>query len=171
MLTSVPLAVKAASRQVTIRHPNAFNVVVSRKAVLRTELDEDGDENTMGGAPTLGGMGVLRSEDEAEFEYRELGEGKMLFAAPFSPMDTNKQGSALVAENMREVLLESLAKPGEDGYFEATTGDLVMVDLGMGIIMAYTVENVSGNIQIPPYTRRLVLNPRDDLSYVEPFEE
>lgn len=172
MLTSVPTSINAASRQVTLRHPNAFDCTISRKKVVRVELGANGDASEMGGSPTLGGMGVLRSEDEAEIEYVELGEGKLLFSGPgpFQPQDMIERDNALVAENAREVVIESIAKPGTEGFFVADTGDLVCITLGPGVVMAYDVATVTGTVALPPYTRKLVLNPRDDLSYIEPFE-
>lgn len=171
MLTSVPTAINNASRQVTLRHPNAFDVVIYRKEVNRVELDGQGDPSEMGGAPTLGGMGVLRSEDEADFDYQPLGEGKMLFAAPFGVTDVVKHGDSLVAENQREVLVECKAKPDAPDFWVAETGDLLMVDLGMGVIMAYELVTISGTVNVPPYTRRYMANPRDDLAYLEPFAD
>lgn len=170
MLTSVPSAINAASRQVVLRHPNAFDCIVSRKRTLRVEPDPDsGDPSEMGGSPTMGGMGVLRSEDEDNFEYEELGAGKLMFAAPFQPMDAIERDNGLVPETQREVLIEALAAAGAPGHFLADSGDLVVITLAPGVLVAYEVATVSGTVNIPPYTRRLVLNPRDDLAYLAPF--
>lgn len=177
MLNSVPTAINAASRQVTLRHPNAFDCIVSRKRVVRVELDGAGAPSTSAGLPTMGGMGVLRSEDEVEFEYDELGAAKLLFAGPgpYQAQDMNERDNALLTENSREVLIESVAKPGalegEPQYFVADTGDLVSLTLGLGVVLSYEVATVSGTVNLPPYTRKLVLNPRDDLNYVEPFTD
>lgn len=177
MLNSVPIAINAASRQVTLRHPNSFDCIVSRKRVVRIEVDAEGDPSTMGGSPTMGGMGVLRSEDEVEFEYDELGPAKLLFAGPgpYQAQDMIERDNALLTENSREVLIESIAKPGalvgEPQYFVADTGDLVSLTLGLGVVLSYEVATVSGTVNLPPYTRKLVLNPRDDLNYVEPFTD
>lgn len=171
MLTSVPQAINASSRQVVLRHPNSFDCVVSRKRTLRSEVDPDtGAPSEMGGEPTMGGMGVLRAEDEAEFDYVELGPAKLLFAAPYQAMDTIDRDNALVPEAQREVLIEATAEPGTAGHFVADSQDLVVLTLAPGVLMAYEVGSVPGNVHIPPYTRRYVLNPRDDLAYVEPFE-
>lgn len=172
MLTSVPTAINQSNRQVVLRHPNSFDAVVSRKRVVRVELVA-GAPGEMGGNPTLGGMGVLRSEDEADYEYDELGPAKLLFAGPgpFQPQDIIERDNGLVAETQREVLIECVAKPGETGFFVADTSDLVSIMLGPGVVMVYDVATVSGTVNIPPYTRRLVLNPRDDLNYIEPFTD
>lgn len=170
MLTSVPRAINAASRQVVLRHPNAFECVVSRKRVSRVETDPvTGNASEMGGDPTLGGMGVLRNEDEADFDYEELGAAKLLYAAPYAQRDTIDRDNAQVPEIEREVLIEATAEPGTPGHFVADTADLVVITLAPGVVMAYEVGTVRGTVNIPPYTRRLILNPRDDLAYVEPF--
>lgn len=169
MLTSVPSAINRAARQVTLRHPNAFDVTVYRKVLKRVEKDDSGADSTMGGTPTLGGMGVLRSEEEADYEYTELGLGKMMFAGAFEPQDFNEHDSALIAENARAVLIEAKAEPGAAGYFLADTTDLVMADLGMGVILSWEVATASGTVNVPPYTRKLIVNPRDDLNQLDPF--
>ncbi len=177
MLNSVPTAINKAARQVTLRHPNAFDCIVSRKRVVRTELDGNGDPSTSAGMSTLGGMGVMRTEDESEFEYDELGAAKLLFAGPgpYQPMDMNERDNALLTENSREVLIECVANQGapngDPQYFVADTGDLVSLTLGLGVVLSYVVATVSGTVNLPPYTRKLVLNPRDDLNYVEPFTD
>jgi hypothetical protein len=53
------VAINSAARRVTLLHPAAFSVVVSRKRVLRVEAGPDGD-SVSAGMPTLGGMGVMR---------------------------------------------------------------------------------------------------------------
>lgn len=174
MLTSVPVAINRSARVVTLRHPNSFSCVVSRKRVKRIEPDPgSGDPSEMGGAPTMGGMGVLRSEDEADFEYVLLGDAKMMFAGPgpYQPRDAVDANSALVPETLREVTIESVIDPEKEGGFVADSGDLIMVTLGAGVVVAYDVATVSGTVHVAPYTRRYILNPRDDLNYIEPFAD
>ncbi len=170
MLNAVPRTINAASRQITLRHPNSFDCIVSRRVNKRVEAGADGKPSESAGMPTLGGMGVLRSEDEAEFEYVPLGPAKVLSSAPFSPMDLNDPASATLAEQQKEALIECVAAPGTPEYFEAQNNDLLMMDLGLGVIMAFEVAVLESRVNVPPYTRRYVLNPRDDLNYLEPFE-
>lgn len=170
MLTSVPLANARAHRLVVLRHPNSIEAVVSRKKITRVENDPvTGLPSQSSGQPTLGGMGVLRSEDETEIEYVELGEAKCLFVGPFTPTDLVERDNGTVTPNQREATIECKANPGEPGYFEADSGDLVLLTLGMGVVVAYEVASLSSPIGIAPYMRKIVLNPRDDLSYLEPF--
>lgn len=168
MLTNVPASVSYSSRQVVLRHPNSMTCHVWRKQVLRTELDDLGDPSVMGGSPTMGGMGVLRSEDESEFEYQELGEGRMLFVGIYQPADVVERDNGLVPAELQEALVECLVDPAAPGFFLVDTSDVVFLDLGMGNLMPYEVATVTGGIHIPPYTRRLVLNPRDDLAHLAP---
>jgi hypothetical protein len=170
MLTQVPLAIRKHARLVVLRHPNNNECTVWRKKVKRVEVDTStGGESLMGGSPTLGGMGVLRSEDEADFDYEELGPGKMLLTGMFQPSSENDQASALLSQPMQEAQVEPDAEPGQEAYFEPDVGDLVLQHIGFGVIIAFTIEDVIGNVGIPPYTRKLVLQPRDDLHSLEPF--
>lgn len=165
MLTAVPTSVNRISRQVTLRHPNAFDAVVTRKVVKRVEPDANGDPSEMGGAPTLGGMGVLRSEDEADFEYETLGEAKVLYAAPVGQRDMIDRGNGVLVEPAREVLIECKAKEDDPAFFVTQNDDLVCIVVGPGVVIAYTSATAASPIALAPYERRYVLNPRDDLSY------
>ena len=170
MLNNVAESVSFSTRQVVLRHPNSMPCTVWRKTLTRTETDPiTGAPTTMGGSPTLGGMGVLVAEDEAEFTYVELGTGRMMFSGPYQPSDMVERDDALLQAPMQEALVEATANPGTDGYFLPEKYDLVIVEPGLGTALAYSVENIIGSLAIPPYTRKLVLNPRDDLHALEPF--
>lgn len=178
MLNSVPSAVNSHTRLVVLRHPNTMPCTVFRKVVKRIETLEEIDpvnnpDNTdhseMGGMPTLGGMGVLRSEDEADFEYEPLGEARCLFAGPYVPNDMNERDDAVLQQNLQEAQVECLADPGTPEHFVTDTSDLVMITPGLGVVLAYDVATAMGQSNIPPYVRKLVLNPRDDLHSLEPF--
>lgn len=173
MRTSVPVAINNASRVVTLRHPNAFPCIVSRKRVQRVELDpETGLPSEMGASPTMGGMGVLRSEDEAEIEYEELGAAKMLFAGPgqYPNADVIERDNGTLPMVQTEATIECIAEPGKPGHFIVENGDLIAVDMGLGVVTAFEVDKPRSSVMIPPYTRRFILNPRDDLSYVPGFD-
>jgi hypothetical protein len=172
MLTNVPIAIRRHARLTVLKHPNSTDCTVWRKRITRKEASPlTGQESQMGGAPTLGGMGVLRSEDEAEFDYEEIGAGKMLLVGMFQPSSENDQGSALLQQSMQEALIECDSEPSQPAYFEADLGDLIMQDMGMGVVLTYSVEDIQGNVGIPPYTRRLIIQPRDDLHHLEPFAD
>lgn len=136
---------------------------------MRVELNEAGAPSEMGGSPTLGGMGVLRSEDETEFEYEELGPGRMLYVGQHVQADVIERDNALLPENMKEALVESVAAAGAAGHFVVDTGDVVFLYVGVDgqgvpMLMPFEAVSIVGNINIPPYTRKVVLNPRDDLA-------
>lgn len=170
MLNAVPTAINAATRQVVLRHPNSMDCTVFKKVVKRVELDPDsGETQEEGGMPTLGGMGVLRNEDESDFDYVERGPAKCLFAGVFAPNDLNERDDAVLQQDAQEAQVECLAAPGTPEYFQADTTDLVMITPGLGVVLAYEVATISGMANIPPYVRKLVLNPRDDLHALEPF--
>jgi hypothetical protein len=76
MLTNVPIAINALARKVVINHPNTVNIVAVRKRVTRPDP-------LSGGLPTMGGMGVISSDDEEAIEWDLLGNGYALKAQPF----------------------------------------------------------------------------------------
>ena len=165
MLTSVPTAVNKATRAVVLRHPNSMPCTVWRKRITRVELNGNGQPSEMGGAPTLGGMGVLRSEDETDFEYDELGPGMCLFVGPFQPADVNDREDGLLQPQQQEAQVEAK----EMGAFDVNVGDLVIIEMGLGVVLAYEAAGLTGSVNIPPYVTKVVLNPRDDLHSLDPF--
>jgi hypothetical protein len=169
MLTSVPETIRRHARMVTLNHPNSFGAVIWRKEVKRVELGPNGQPSEMGGAPTMGGLGVLRSEDEAEIDYVERGPAKVVFCGVYQPTSENDQGSAQLLANMQEALIECTLDPSDALWFECGQGDLVFIDMGFGVILAHSIEDVMSTVNVPPYTRKFVLQPRDDLGNLEPF--
>lgn len=171
MLTSVPTAVNAAARRVVLKHPNAMPCTVWRKQVSRAPMPGGAAPSMMGGMPTLGGMGVLSSEEEDRIEYVELGPASMLTLGPYQPTDMVDRDNGIVAQLGLEVRVESVAEPGEAGHFTADQHDLVAVTPGMGVVLAYEVTGVLSQANIPPYVRRLAVTPRDDLHQLAPWVE
>lgn len=175
MLTSVPMAINRSTRLVVLRHPNSIPCTVWRKRVVRVEVDPtSGLPSEMGGAPTMGGMGVLRSEDEADYEYDELGPAKTLLCGIFQPADMNDRDNLLIAPNAQEVQVECLDPTADlpnPPQFTVDVGDLIFLEMGMGVIVTFEVVNTTGSVNIPPYVRKLVVNPRDDLHHLEPFTD
>jgi len=169
MLVTVSKSVTYATRQVVLRHPNGFPCGVWRKKVTRTEKDDLGGDSTMGGSPTLGGMGVLRADDETDIDYQELGQARMLLCGVFQSADMNERSDAHLQPQLQETQIVSVAEPDAADYFEVNSGDLVIQDLGLGVLLAYDVATVVGSVNIPPFVRRVVLQPRDDLHALEPF--
>lgn len=159
MLNAVPVAVAKASRNVVLRHPNSIAAVALRKVVTRTSSD------TQGGMPTIAGTGVLVSEDEVDYDYEELGPCMVLMTGAFNDDDANMQdsgGSLIYAPPPVNACVEPIAEPATSGYFTLEQFDMVTLTPGAGIALSYEVIGVNGNINIPPYTRRYILNPRQD---------
>lgn len=162
MLNNVPTQINRSVRLVTLRHPNAMDCTVWRKQVNRTAAAEPLE---MGGLPTLGGLGMLDSEDEADFSFVELGDAKIVFAGQFLGEGANwndaETGLNYPAPPM-EALIECLVEPGQPGYFLPDKPDMVSVEPGNGMVVLYEVIGATGSVNIPPYTRKLVLAPRQD---------
>lgn len=158
MLTNVPTAYRVAIRAKVMRHPNSMPCEVWRKRVTRTMGAEDG---SMGGLPTLGGIGILDPEDEAEVDYDLLGEGRVLFAATYEPStlsdrrDTAQQGMA-----------EASIEPDTEGAWEPKDSDLVMCLPGGGAVLTYEVTRVINTVNIPPYVAKVELQAQGELMFV-----
>lgn len=167
MLHKVPQHINRAARAVVLNHPNTFPAFMFRKRVTRTNTPPD----EMGGAQTIGGMGVLSSEDEALVEWDELGYAGVLIVEQYQggQMSDRDDATDANAAEMR-ALIESDAAPDEEGYFEVKRHDVVYLLMGEGVALAYEVVTIEGNVALPPYTRKYVLNKRDDLHFVEQFK-
>lgn len=155
MLNIVPTTLNRAARIVVLRHPNRQECLVMRKVVKR--VAPAGEE--MGGLPTLGGMGVLDAEDEADVDYEHAGWGLALFTGIYDGSAVNDAGSNPIPASAREAIVE----PEVEGEFQVEKGDLVMLTPGGEVVLPYEVVGVSSTVDIPPYTRKLILNARDDL--------
>jgi len=165
MLNNVPAAINTASRQVVLRHPNAQVCHVFKKTINRV-VTEDPEE--LGGHPTIGGMGVLDSEDEADYDYdTERGEGRILFTGIYTPTiggTTDDDLGAIYPEPPLEALIESIGNPGTSEHFESEKHDMIMVYPGGDFVIPYEIVGVTPTTGIPPYTRKYYLNPRADMA-------
>jgi len=169
MVAAVPSVVKDATRMVVLRHPRSLDATVWKKVVTRVEADPaTGLPSEMGGAPTLGGMGVLRSEDEPEFEYEERGPAKLLLCGVWEGQPINDRGNATI-QPAQEAQIVATADPGTPEHFSPEVGDLVMVDMGAGAVFGFSIEDMPSSTYIGPMIPRYVIQPRDDLHNLEPF--
>lgn len=161
MLTNVPDAINRMARNVVVNHPNTFNCEVYRKTVTRTAPE------TVDGNPTLGGLGVLDTMDEEQFEYAFLGYGYALHADGFSPAPMVDRHDANIGtgEEFR-FLIEPEEPSGHPGWFDVRTHDVAYLLLGDGPApakLAFEVIGTETTSNIPPYTIRFITNRRDDL--------
>jgi len=162
MLTNVPNAINRMTRNVIMNHPNTFNCQAFRKQVTRAAL------GTMGGMPTMGGLGVLDSMDEEEFEYIHLGNGYALPAEGFAPAPMVKRGDAHIGSGDEfRFLIEPEEPAGHPQWFDLRNHDIVYLLLGSTAPdcakLAFEVVGIETTSNIPPYTTRYIMNRRDDL--------
>ncbi|PIQ55367.1 MAG: hypothetical protein COW02_03415 [Comamonadaceae bacterium CG12_big_fil_rev_8_21_14_0_65_59_15] len=160
MLTNVPAAVNRMSRNVVVNHPNAFNCQVFRKTITRTG-------QVVSGMPTLGGMGVISSEDEEQFTYTWVGNGYSLQVEMFQPSAMMERGDANNGSaNEFRFLIEPEEAEGMPGTFVPKKYDVMYLLLGEGPApakIAFEIVGVEAMLNIPPYSTRYIANRRDDL--------
>lgn len=162
MINNVPVAISGAARAVTRRHPNSIDCVVYRK-VLTAPAGEQ-----MGGLPTLGGMGVLKSEDDPDFEYKKIGPGKILVTGVFSGGEMTDQGDNIAPDQpMQEAQIVSADDlPG----FEVQKGDLIGMMPGGGVLIGFEIIGKASSVAIYPYVAKWVIAPRDELHDLTPWK-
>lgn len=159
MLNNVSLAVRRSVRAVTLNHPNRMTCTVYRKVVTRTAPD------SLGGLPTLGGLGVLNDEDETDFEYQPLGDGCVVMLGIYQGGGRSDDNSLL--DNPNTPQQEAFLEPVVDDGFIPKKHDLVSIVIG-DAILPYEITDITGTVNIPPFTQKYVLQLRDELVYVTP---
>jgi hypothetical protein len=160
MLNNVAIAVNRANRQRTLREPNSIDCVLFTKRVDRADEGAAFD-----GAPTLGGAGMLSSEDEVNYTWVVACDARIHFAQGFAaPLgNTSDNGGHLdYEEQVLQASIEPIPNPGTEGYVLPDRQMLVAVLVGGGVIVNYQIVDVTGDINIHPYTRNYLLNPRPD---------
>ena len=159
MLNNVPLAIRRSVRAVTLNHPNRMTCTVYRKVVTRVAPD------TLGGLPTLGGLGVLEDDDEADFDYQSLGDGVVVMLQVYQGGFRSDDNSLL--DNPNTSQQEPLLEPLIDDGFTPKKHDLVSIVIG-DALLPYEITEITGTVNIPPFTQKYVLQLRDELVYVSP---
>ena len=161
MLTNVPTAINRTLRNVLINHPNTCSCEVYRKVVTRP--------GGAGSPPTLGGLGVLDSMDEEQFEYEFLGRGLAMPAegGSFAPAPMVRRGDANIgAEDVFRYAVVPEEPEGQPGWFSLRTHDVLYLLLGTGPSppkLAFEVLGEETTSNIPPFTTRYITARRDDL--------
>ncbi|NDI85076.1 hypothetical protein [Undibacterium crateris] len=165
MLNSIPKQIAKGARSVTLKHPNAFDCDAYRKVLSR------GSDGQMGGVPTMGGLGVLDSEDEDDVDWHLLGDCKMLQVGTFEPSSFNDRETTLDVKYTQMIaLIESLADPDTKEYFIADKHDVIFINISESVAIGFEIVDIIGDINIAPYTRKYVLEKRDELLYVNGFK-
>jgi len=161
MLTNVSIGIKRMARNVVMNHPNSWNCQVFRKVVKRTAPE------TVAGAPTMGGLAVLDSMDEEDYEYVHLGNGYALRAEGFAPAPMTKRGDANIGSGEGMLFLVEPKEPsGHPDSFDLRNHDVMLIWLGTApdcAKLAFEVVGIETTSDIPPYTTRYIMNRRDDL--------
>lgn len=166
MLNQIPTQQNNAIRIVTLRHPNSFDAYLYRKILLRIGDDE------VGGIPTIGGLGVLSTEDEPDTDWEEKGEAKVLFVDSYMASGMNDLQSNVNYEGVGfYARIESIASPDSEGWFQPKKNDIVYLVIADSVAVAYQITDVSGVSGIPPYTQRYELQKRDDLHFIPSLKE
>lgn len=170
MITNVPIRIMEAARTVALKHPNSIDCVLFRKVLLTPP-----DAEQMGGLPTLGGMGVLRGDDVPDFEYQQIGTGKILVTGTFSGGAMADDGESIAPgadQNLQEaqivcldVVVGGVKQPGA----EPARGDLVGMMPGGGVLIGFEIIDQTGNVAIYPYATKWVIAPRDELHDLAPW--
>ena len=166
MLTNVQAGINAMTRNVIIHHPNTYNCEVYRKTVIRTAPD------AVGGVPTLGGLGVLDTMDEEEYEYTFLGYGHALPAESFAPSPmVNHRDANIGSSDEFRFLIEPEEPSSAPGWFDIRNHDVVYLLLGTDEKppkLAFEIVGIETTSNLPPYCSRYIANRRDDLDLLTP---
>lgn len=162
-----------ARRLIVLRHPNRVSCQVLRKVLQREAPTE------MGGIPTLGGLGVLESDDEDQFEYLFVGNGVALPAGDdprvSSLMGHRDAASGEGAEFRFMIEPEEPADPMVAPGFAPPGGapdpilkksDVVYLVFMTGVRLAYEVVDIESTSGLHPFAPRYVLIRRDHLDIV-----
>lgn len=152
MLTNVPSAINRMARNVVINHPNTWGCQVFRKTVTRAGA-------IVGGLPTLGGMGVINSEDEDQITFAHLGNGFALEAEAFSPslmMDRQDANNGAMSEF--RFLIEPEHQTGMPGNFDVRNRDVMLLIFADNVRLAFEIVGVETTLNIPPYVTRYIAN-------------
>jgi hypothetical protein len=144
------------ARNVTLRHPNNMDCEVYRKVVTRAS-----DTETEG-YPTLGGMTVLDSEDEAAVDYEDLGAAKLLNCEPFvSAQMVNRDDGVDQSAAEMYVMVEFLTPPTDPDAKVVNKHDVLAIEISADVKIAYEVMEVDAVVNVPPFARRYRIEKRD----------
>lgn len=160
MLNNVAIQINRANRQRTLREPNAIDCVLFSKRV-----DRESDSYSYDGSPTMGGAGVMNDEDEVNYSWVYACDARIHFAQGFAaPLgNTSDDGGRLnYPEGVTEASIEPVIDPDKPGYVQPGKRMLIALLMGDGLIINYEIVDVTGNVNIPPYTRKYLVNPRPD---------
>lgn len=162
-----PDGIAAASRSAH-QQPKALDCTVYRKRASR-RTSSSSPVPRLSGIPTADGAAIPAPGDESPFEYRKLGDGRaLLIDPPVAPADRHDPASQPM---QLEARIASLTDAGLDDHFVPDIQDVVITFRGAGIALAYEIVRIVETADGISQPRRYIVVPRDDLGYIEPFDE
>lgn len=161
MLNNVSNSQNRMNRNIVINHPNSWECHVYRKILNRN------DEPLSGGIPTIGGMGVISSDDEEDISWELVGIGYALQVEAFQPsvmMDRIDANNGF--ENEIRYLIEPEEPSGMPGYFDIRKNYVFQIIISDNVKLAHEIVNIETVSNIPPFVTRYVTNRRADLDII-----
>lgn len=162
MLCNVPSAINRLTRNIVINHPNSWRCQIFRK---QTQIHNVGKD-------TIGGLGVLSTEDADDITYEYLGGGYALKAEAFnSSAQLVNNYDANIGEDGKTqylFLIEPDAIAGESNYFQIKERDIMMLVIHENaendtmIKLAYEIVGMETTTDIPPFCTRYICNKRSE---------
>jgi hypothetical protein len=160
---NIQASIAKQMRQITLNHPSRVDVLCFRKVFEGVPLDAE---------PTLAGVRILGgNRDAADYDWLCLGEGGMLFTVePFG--NNNGIGAGTFVNDERQGIY-ALIEPIDENTFAIQKSDVAYVLFDGGVGLAYEVVDMQSPLGFPNglATRKYQLNRRDDLDYINAFQE
>lgn len=162
MLNVVPIQINSAMRNVVINHPNSLGVQVYRKVFTRVSGSD------LMGLPTIGGLGVISSEDESDYDFVHAGNAYALQVENFNPsLMMDQQDANNGSEDNFYFLIEPEELFPHPESFEVKKNDIMLVVIniieGSEIKIAFEVVGIETTTNIAPFTQRYICNRRQHL--------
>ncbi|NCC41820.1 MAG: hypothetical protein EOM21_20880 [Gammaproteobacteria bacterium] len=155
MLNQVPATINRLASRIVHNHPNSIAMQAFRKVVLRTP------------AETLGGLGVLSSEDEDAIEYVFLGTGSALPTAEdaMSPSALNDNADVTHSDSadLRFMFAPDLDEDAPAWEPEKSDVIVLWLDEAGALKVPLEIVGLESVNNIPPFSVRYICNRRDDL--------
>ncbi|SFK63370.1 hypothetical protein SAMN05216302_101114 [Nitrosomonas aestuarii] len=152
MLNNVSNGVNRMVRNVVINHPNSWECQVFKKIVNRANPQ------------TIGGMGVLNSDDEDDVSWELLGSGYALSADMFSPSSmTDRLDANNGFSDEARYLIEPENPAGTTDGFSVAKHNVIYIIVSELVRVAYEIVDIETVSNIPPFVFRYVTNRRADL--------
>jgi hypothetical protein len=165
--TQIANVITRNARMMCLNADGSQQCVIVKKHLLRKD---DVPDSTMGGIPTMGGMGVLSKLDEDDYEWELKGDGMCLFTGQVQPDSLSNNGAYMLPSAEITALVVSLKEPEEGGFF-IEKGDVLFLHVAGEVTVAMEVISPQSPHAIAPYSVQFTLSPRDDLDFVKIIDD